>query len=210
MCQLIETIKCNNGKLYNIRWHNERFNRARKELFGLPHEIDLGEIIKIPENCKKGLFRCRIMYSETIDKIEFVPHSFRKIKSLKLVEDNNIDYQFKFSNRKNLNSLFEKRGNCDDILIIKNGCITDSSTANCIFCDGQKWWTPDTPLLPGTQRAKLIYEEKIEVCRITPATISKYKKVGLINAMWDFGNMPMIEITHLSYQSEILPSAPGS
>ncbi len=194
MCQFFETIKCKDGELFNLRWHNSRFNRVHKEYFGESHKIDLGEIITIPENYKKGLFRCRVVYSKTIDKIEFIAHQFRKIESLKLIEDNDIDYQFKYSDREKINVLFEKRGNCDDILIVKNGCITDSFTANSIFFDGKKWWTPDTPLLPGTQRANLIYDEKIEVCRITPATISKYKKVGLINAMWDFANMPMIEI----------------
>ncbi len=194
MCQFFETIKCKDGELFNLRWHNSRFNSVQKKYFGESNKIDLGEIITIPENYKKGLFRCRVVYSNTIDKIEFIAHQFRKIESLKLIEDNDIDYRFKYSDRKKINVLFEKRGNCDDILIIKNGCITDSYTANTIFFDGTKWWTPDTPLLPGTQRAKLIYEAKIEVCRITPATISKYKKVGLINAMWEFENMPVIEI----------------
>jgi 4-amino-4-deoxychorismate lyase len=194
MCQFFETIKCEDGKLFNLKWHNFRFNRVCKEHLGNSSEIDLNEIITIPENCEKGLFRCRVEYSKTIDKVEFIQHQYRKIESLKIIDADNIDYQFKYSDREKLNNLFEKRGDCDDILIIKNGCITDSSTANCIFYDGQKWYTPNTPLLPGTQRAKLIYEAKIEVCRITPTTISKYKKVGLINAMWDFDNMPIIEI----------------
>ena len=202
MCQFFETIKCKNGELFNLRWHNSRLNRVRNEYFGESNKIDLGKIITIPENYKKGLFRCRIVFSKTIDKIEFIPHQFRKIESLKLIEDNDIDYRFKFYDRKNLTELFEKRDNCDDILIVKNGCITDSFTANPIFFDGKKWWTPDTPLLPGTQRAKLINELKIEVGRITPANISKYKKVGLINVMWNFENMPIIEIDMILIQTE--------
>jgi len=194
MCQFFETIKCEDGKLFNLKWHNFRFNRARKEHFGNSSEIDLSEIITIPESCKKGLFRCRVIYSKTIDKIEFIQHQYRRIESLKLIEDNGIDYRFKFLDREKLNKLFEKRGDFDDILIVKNGIISDSSIANCIFYDGQKWWTPDSPLLHGTQRAKLISEAKIKTCKITPATISKYKKVGLINAMWDLENMPIIEI----------------
>lgn len=192
MSQLLETIKCKNGKLFNLYWHNSRFNKARKEHFGLFNEIDLGEVITIPENSKKGMFRCRILYSKTIDKIEFIPHLFREIKNLKLVEANEIDYKFKYSNRKNINELLEKRGVCDDIIIVKNNSIADSSTANLLFFDGQKWWTPDAPLLPGTKRAKLIDENKISVCRITLQDISKYKKVGLINALWDMEEMPVI------------------
>ncbi len=194
MCQLLETIKCKNGKLFNLEFHQNRFETTRKNLFSCSDKINLSKAIQVPKEFQIGLFRCRIIYSETINKIEFVPHQFRKIKSLKLIEENEIDYRFKYSDRKKLNSIFEKRGDCDDIIIIKNGFVTDSLTANIIFFDGKKWWTPDTPLLLGTQRAKLIHENKIKVCRITPATISKYKKVGLINAMWNFENMPVISI----------------
>ena len=198
MSQLLETIKCEDGELFNLHWHNARFNHARKEHFGLSGEIKLEEFIEIPKNASKGLFRCRVIYSETIDKIEFIPHQFRVIKSLKLVEDNDIDYQFKYADRKKLNELFEKRGDCDDILIVKNGCITDSFTANPVFFDGENWWTPDTPLLSGTQRASLINEGKIFECKIRQEDISKYKKVGLVNAMWDLEEMPMILTENIS------------
>ena len=194
MCQLLETIKCKNGKLFNLEFHQNRFETTRKNLFSCSDKINLSKAIQVPKEFQIGLFRCRIIYSETINKIEFVPHQFRKIKSLKLIEENEIDYQFKYSDRKKLNSLFEKRGDCDDIIIIKNGFVTDSLTANIIFFDGKKWWTPDTPLLPGTQRAKLIHENKIEVCSISKNDISKYSKVGLINALWNFENMPVISI----------------
>ena len=194
MSHLFETIKCYNGKLYNLEWHNSRFNRARKVYFGLTNKIDLEEIITIPEDLKEGFFRCRVVYSKMVKQIEFIPHQFRKIESLKLIEDNGIDYRFKYSDRKVLENLFEKRHNCDDIIIVKNGFITDSFTANLIFFDGKKWWTPDTPLLPGTQRAKLIYESKIEVCKIAVDEILNYKRVGLINAMWNFKNMPVVEV----------------
>ncbi len=195
--QLLETIKCKDGKLFNLKEHNSRFNQARKEYFGLATKMNLTNFIKVPVHSKNGLFRCRITYSKTIENIEFIPHQFKEIKSLKLVEGNQIDYEFKYSDRKNLNKLFEQRGNCDDILIIKDDCITDSFTANPIFFDGEKWWTPDTPLLHGTQRAKLIGENKIFECRIRTEDISKYKKVGLINALWDMKDMPILKIENV-------------
>lgn len=197
MSQLFETIKCKDGKLFNLNGHNFRFNQARKEYFGLSDTINLEDIIEVPKNSKKGLFRCRVIYSKTVDKIEFIPHQFRKINSLKLVNADDIDYRFKYSDRNNLNELFDKRGNFNDILIVKNGCITDSYTANPVFFDGTKWWTPDTPLLQGTQRAKLINDGKIVECRITPKDLSKYTKVGLINALWNLEEMPLISIEKL-------------
>lgn len=193
MSQLIETIKCKDGELFNLPWHTTRFNFARKEYIGLNTRMNLVNFIKVPTQARKGLFRCRIIYEKTIESVEFLPHQYREIKSLKLIENNKIDYRFKYSDRNKLKELFEKRGECDDILIVKNGCITDSFTANPIFFDGEKWWTPDTPLLQGTQRARLISEDKVSVCRITPEDLKKYESVGLINALWDWEEMPVIE-----------------
>lgn len=195
--ELLETIKCKDGKLFNLEFHQVRFDDARKEYFECSDKIILSEIIQIPPQFKKGLFRCRVSYSSSVNKIEFLPHQYKKIKSLKLIEDNSIDYQFKYSDRKKLNELYEKRGDCDDILIIKNACITDSFTANPVFFDGNKWWTPDSPLLPGTQRSKLLLEGKISECRITLSDLSKYSKVGLINALQDMAQMPVISIKNI-------------
>lgn len=194
---LIETIKCSNGRLQDLSYHQNRFNLVRKELFGVTELISLDSAIQIPDNAFVGLFRCRVLYSKEVEKIEFLPHTYRTVNSLKLVEDNRIDYHLKYANRERLTQLFEQRGNCDDILIVKNGCITDSYTANPIFYDGATWWTPDTPLLPGTQRTRLIEEGKIEVCRITPDNLTKYTKVGLINAMQDLESMPVIPISEI-------------
>ena len=163
----------------------------------LQNKIILKEVLQIPEIYANGLFRCRVTYSEKIEKIEFIPHQIKKINSLKLIEDNDIDYQFKFSDRGKLSQLFEKRGNCDDILIVKNGLISDSSTANPIFFDGDKWWCSDSPLLAGTQRSRLINEGKIKVCKITKNDISRYEVVGLINAMQDFDEMPVINTSNI-------------
>ncbi len=197
--KLFETIKCLDGKLSNIEKHNERFNRSRKKCFGAVNEINLQEVIQISENAKTGLFRCRVIYSREIEKVEFVPHHFREIKTLKVVEDNHIEYDFKFADRKTLDKLFSKRSNCDDILIVKNDFVSDSYTANVVFFDGTKWWTPETPLLAGTQRSRLLEEGKIFECSIAPGDISKYTFVGLINAMWDLGELKNIPTRNIVF-----------
>lgn len=195
--KLLETIKCENGILSNLQYHQERFDNARKYYFELDDQLLLSELNLIPDEFRTGLYRCRVIYSKTINKVDFFSHEYRKINRLKLVESEDINYKFKYADRKKLIKLFEKRGDFDDILIVKNGSITDSFTANSVFYDGHKWWTPDTPLLAGTQRAKLITEGKIFECKITPNDLSKYKKVGLINAMWDMEKMPVIDISNI-------------
>ncbi len=199
MCQLLETIKCKDGKLFNMEFHQARFEKAQKEYLGISPKIKLNEVITIPEFAKNGLFRCRVTYSTKIDSIEFFPYQFRKTNSLKLLEDNEIDYHFKYKDREKLNQLFEKRGTCDNIIIVKNGYITDSYYANIIFFDGEKWVTPDTPLLYGTQRASLLAEGKIFECRVNPDDLWKYSVAGLINAMLCFETMPLISTKYIKF-----------
>lgn len=192
--QLLETIKCKDGVLYNLKYHQARFDRARMRFFPKAEKLELESMIKIPESCTRGLFRCRVIYNGHIQKIEFVPHQYRQVNSIRLIKDNTIEYSSKYTNREQLQKLYDQRGHCDDILIIKNNYITDSFTANPIFFDGKKWWTPDTPLLPGTQRARLLAENKISICRITVNDLHNYKKLGLINAMQDMNDMPVLPV----------------
>ncbi len=199
MYPLLETIKCDEGKFCNLEFHQARLEKSQKEYFGISPKIKLTEEILIPEFAKNGLFRCRVIYSEQIDSIEFFPYQFRIIKSLKIVEDNKIDYRYKYSDREKLNGLFEKRGNCDDIIIVKNGCITDSFVSNLVLSDGEKWRTPDTPLLPGTQRERLLKEGKIFESRILVDDISNFKKVGLINAFNDLTEMQVVAFENIFF-----------
>lgn len=192
--ELLETIKCKNGMLENLKYHQARFDNAQIMNFRTTPKIKLENKIKIPDNAKYGLFKCRVIYSLKIEKIEFTIHRIKKISSLQLIECDNINYQHKSTDRATLTNLYEKRGKCDDILIVKNGFITDSFTANAIFFDGNKWLTPDTPLLPGTQRARLLYEGQISTCKITPYDLHKYQKIGLINAMQNMEDMPVVPI----------------
>jgi 4-amino-4-deoxychorismate lyase len=96
--------------------------------------------------------------------------------------------------RRELEKLLHKRGDCDDILVVKNGCITDSFYANVVFWNGEVWITPDTPLLPGTMRASLLRNGMIRKSRITPEDLAVYQKLKLINAMNDLQEAPEIPI----------------
>lgn len=199
MCRLLETIKLLDGQLYNLPFHNARLNNARKALFGASSEWDLRQLIRIPADKVTGLFRCRVVYDREVRQIEFLNHVYRPVHRLKLIEDNAIDYRYKYADRTHLHHLFEQRGEADDILIVRNGHITDSYTANPIFFDGRRWWTPDTPLLPGTQRARLLADGKIAQRRITPDDLRQFQKAGLINALQDMNDMPVISIEDILF-----------
>jgi len=189
MFRLIETIRTEKKILCNLSYHNERMNNARRKLFGCKNDIYLDKAIKIPDNISNSIFKCRVIYSDIIRKIEFTPYKFSKISSIKIVVDNEIDYSFKYENRERINLLFEKKENCDEILIIKNGFVTDTSIHNVIFFDGDKWFTPTVPLLRGTTITRLLNENKIEEKAIKLENINECKKIMLVNAMNDFGKL---------------------
>ena len=84
MSPLIETIKCENGKLFNLEFHQLRLEKAQQEYFGRQQNVNLVNEIEIPEYAKTGIFRCRVTFLKSIEKIEFFPYNYREIKSLKV------------------------------------------------------------------------------------------------------------------------------
>ena len=200
MSLLFETIRIEDRRIRNAEYHNRRLNKARADLFGVAAEVDICRLIKIPIGMGMGIYKCRLTYGEKIRDIELGPHTPRVVKSLKLVEDNHIDYSYKYFNRSRLDDLMSKKMNCDDILIIKNGCITDTSFTNIIFQspDGS-WATPDTPLLKGTMRQFLLEDGRISEKRIRVDDLGNYSQSRLINCMMD------METGHTVEMSEIIP-----
>lgn len=194
MCQLVESVKLKDGVLQNLEFHQMRMNRSMDELFPDAEKIDLAKAISIPANCTSGVFKVRVVYGHRIEQIEVESYTFRTIQSLKVVHHESIDYHLKYSDRQNLQELFARRGDCDDIIIIKNGLVTDSFAANLLFFDGEIWFTPEASLLKGTKRQFLIDRGIIFEKEITEADICRFQKVGLVNAMIEFEEMPVIEV----------------
>ena len=178
----IETIKILNGKIYNIGWHNQRFNQTRYDIFGIDKSINLIEYINPPPI---GLFRCRIVYAIDIISIEYIPYSPKISKLFKIVQSN-IEYKYKYSNRDKLNSLKESANRYDDIIIEKNGLLTDTTIANIAFFNGREWVTPKTPLLRGTIMAKLLNIGFLIPKDINSDDLKHFSNFALMNAMIGF------------------------
>lgn len=185
MYQFLETIKIKQGRLQNISIHNERFNRCRKEIYGREDALLLENEIHLSKKTENGIYKCRILYKETISKIEMNAYEIPNIKSLKIVHDNYIQYPYKSENRDEINSLYLLKGECDDILIIRNEFIMDTSYCNIVFSDGNSLITPSTPLLKGCKRELLLREGKIHEKDIKLKDLHLFKKAYLINSMID-------------------------
>ncbi len=194
MSQFIETIQILHGELLNMVFHQERFERTRVQVLRLKKHPLLSEVIQLPQGLEQGKMKCRVLYEKDIVLIEYEPYEKRDIHSLKLVFSDSIDYGFKYARRDELEKLFSQRENCDDILVIKKGCVSDSFYANAVFWNGEGWITPDTPLLPGTMRESLLRKKEIREGRIKPGDLAGYQKMKLINAMNDLQNAPEIPV----------------
>jgi 4-amino-4-deoxychorismate lyase len=196
MCRLIESIKVDNWQLQNIGYHNERLNRSRKELFDIQDAADLSELILLPADLDSGIYKCRVVYSKILHSIEFLPYIPRQINSLRLVTADDIDYSYKFQDRNNFKELMKDLAE-DEILIVKNGFITDTSFSNIVFYDGSNWITPSTYLLNGTMRKYLLDAKKISIRNIRPEDIKSFESAKLINAMLDLVNSQIIPIKNI-------------
>lgn len=193
--QLLETIRVENNKFSNLHYHQNRMNNTRMELFNCRKEIDLYSVLKKSSLQYDGkIQKCRVEYNKDVRKIELLPYQLPSIKSLKMIICNDIDYRFKYLNRDRINELFAQKDEADDIIIIKDGMITDSSTTNLLFFNGKHWVTPTTPLLKGTQRSFLLERELILTADIYPSDIQYFEKVRLINAMLRFEDEVEVKI----------------
>lgn len=185
--EFLESIKIKNQKIYHLSEHQDRVNHTFAFYFPKAKILDLEQIFSQQAIPKEGLFKARVTYTEKNYSIEISPYTPKEIKSLKVIEKNDISYDFKFLNRKTINELNNNPN--QEIIIVKNHQITDSSYANLVFYDGKKWVTPKTYLLNGTCRQRLLQEGKITEEKIEKKDIQKYQKIGFINAMLDLGEM---------------------
>ena len=128
----------------------------------------------------------RFNYSEKKYKIEFKKYLLKKIAKIKCYEINDFTYSFKFSDRRNIEYFYTKKLDCQDILMIKNGYLTDTSYCNIILFDGFSWFTPEKPLLKGVQREKLLVSKMISKTKIKLNEINDFKQFKLIKAMIKF------------------------
>ena len=94
-----------------------------------------------------------------------------------------LDYEYKYTNR----SIFEKLlKDYNEIIIEKDGLLTDTTIANIAFLEEDKWITPKKPLLKGTTRAKLIKEGFLHERDIRKESLKNYSNFALMNAMIGF------------------------
>lgn len=184
---LFETLCIEQQQIKNCAYHQQRYERALYQFYGesAVKIYDLFKIIHLqPEFLNlTPLTRCRIDYNATTFQIQFFPYQRRKIATFQPVICDDIDYSLKFTDRTLLNRLLAQRGDCDEIMIIKQGKVTDCSIGNLAFRLGEHWFTPDSPLLAGTQRRYLLEQGILQEIPIFVEDVLKFDEIRVINAM---------------------------
>ncbi|MDW3197392.1 MAG: aminotransferase class IV [Cytophagales bacterium] len=197
MFQFLESI-CLDGEGFPLlEYHQKRVNRVFKEVYGHVSPLVLEDIIpsEIPGS---SIRKVRVLYGERQHQIEIHPYVRKKINSLQLVTSDTIDYGYKYADRVELGQLFEQRNSADDILIVKNGLLTDTCYANIALLKNNVWHTPEEPLLPGVRRAKLLEEGQIIPTAIRTEDLAQFERLSLFNAMIDLGEV-LIPIGNVIY-----------
>ena len=206
MSRFIESIKIEDQKAFLLDLHQKRVNQTFAH-FGKEGSIDLAKIFKNLEHDEDGLYKLRIVYD--LDKkftTQLIPYAIPEIENFQLVENNSYDYSFKFEDRKEFERM-KTKAKTEEIIVLKNNHITDTSYTNILFLKGKEWFTPTTYLLNGVMRQHLLHEKKIKETEITLQNIKEFSHFQLINAMNDFDDMfiyPIERIVNLPESSDYL------
>jgi 4-amino-4-deoxychorismate lyase len=206
MSRFIESIKIEDQKAFLLDLHQKRVNQTFAH-FGKEGSIDLAKIFKNLEHDEDGLYKLRIVYD--LDKkftTQLIPYAIPEIENFQLVENNSYDYSFKFEDRKEFERM-KTKAKTEEIIVVKNNHITDTSYTNILFLKGKEWFTPTTYLLNGVMRQHLLHEKKIKEIEITLQNIKEFSHFQLINAMNDFDDMfiyPIERIVNLPESSDYL------
>ncbi|MBP4133868.1 aminotransferase class IV family protein [Gallibacterium anatis] len=186
---LFETLCIENGQVQNLALHQQRYENSLREFYaGQPYKIfSLAKILQkntaLWANLQSPIIRCRIDYNATQYHLQCFPYQRKTYQRFHPVICDDIDYHLKYSNRAIFNELLKQKGDCDEIIIVKQGKITDCTIGNLILRQGSQWFTPDSPLLIGTQRSKLLQERKIIEREILLSDLPLYQEIRLINAL---------------------------
>lgn len=206
MYQFIESIKVEDQEVFLLDLHQKRVNETFAH-FGREGSIDLKKIFKDLDIDEDGLFKLRMVYDlNKTYRTQLIPYAISEIDDFQLVENNNFDYSFKFSDRTEFEKM-KTKARAEEIIVVKNNHITDTSFSNLLFLKGKEWYTPTTYLLNGVMRQYLLKNKKIKETEITLNNIKEFSHFQLINSLNDFDDMfiyPLEKINNLPEDLDFL------
>ncbi len=187
MFRFIESIKVEEQKAFLLEYHQKRVNDTFKH-FKKENPPDLLQIFRKLLHQKNGLFKLRILYDlQGNYDCEIQPYSVPHISDFQMINGDDLKYCFKYENRQFFTEL-KSEAKAEEIIIVQNGHITDTSFSNLIFFKNETWVTPSTFLLNGVQRQFLLKNNQIKETRITVENLKTFSHFRIINAMNDMNS----------------------
>ena len=173
-----ESIKIFDGRVYHLEYHQQRVNRTLQH-FKLP-KLQLKDYIDPPQN---GLYKLKFIYYDKMFTMQYTHYKPKIINSFGFVECDK-EYAYKYLKRDYIDNLND--GSVDEVILTKEGYITDTTIANIAFYDGNRWLTPKIPLLQGSTRQRYIDNGLLHLADIKKSEIDNFQSIALMNAMIGF------------------------
>ena len=194
----LETIRIQDGHARHVADHIDRMRRTALH-FGftapaLPADLDA----LVPHDLRTGTVRCRIVYGHTLRELTFTPYRRRRLERLIAVDAGAMDYAFKYADRSPLTRPQIPLTEADELLFVRGGYVTDTSYTNLILRRGDELVTPDTFLLDGTCRRRLLRTAQVRTAQVHLSDLPAYDELLLVNAM-----MPLSEALRLPASSVV-------
>jgi len=163
-----------------LEYHQARVDRTFRFHFPDVKPMLLADVLPQIEECEKH--KVRVVYGPILASISHQRYVQRTINSISLVEVEDYDYRFKYEDRGQIEKWREASG-ADEIIMMKDGLVTDASYANLALFDGKDWFTPAHCLLHGVMRQYLIDKGRLVARKIHQADVRQFKRISFINAM---------------------------
>ncbi|EAH8299237.1 aminotransferase class IV [Campylobacter fetus] len=186
---LFETIKIIDKEICNLNFHIKRAENST--INGL--KFDFKDILQPSFN---GTIRAKVIYdiNGNLKNVEYFPYEIRNFYEFKLVNID-FDYDKKYLDRSKIEAV---KSNFNEIIMIKNSLITDTSIANIAVFDSYNdtWLTPKTPLLKGTTRDRLLQNRFLKQKDIDLNDLLKTKRFAIMNAMIGFLELKLFKFSY--------------
>lgn len=194
MKNYLETISIVNKKPLNLCYHQERIQEVFDEKFPQKKAWEIAELI--PNISEEGWIKLRFVYNDNSFNIELSPYHKKTIQKLIFIDIEHYEYSHKYEDRRFLYELLKLHPEYDEVIMVKNGLVTDATIGNIALEKNGKWYTPQYPLLNGTKRRKLLKEKILIPKNIKKEEIQEYDKIAIINAFLDLEESNILSVSN--------------
>jgi len=116
MFSFLETICIEDGLIKNLPYHKKRVHETFESFYPDINPINIEEILTTEMLPAKGVYRCRIIYEETIKSFEFIPYQEKPIAVLKIINTGEFDYGFKWADRSYFEHTLKENKEVDEVI----------------------------------------------------------------------------------------------